>query len=76
MIGTKEEFLQEFVTGYIDGLKDSGEWIEMTKEQKLEAGKEAIDYGEKMEFYFNMIFKMSMLKEPEPAPLTPRANSG
>lgn len=58
MIGNKEEFLQEFVNGYIDGLKDSGEWLEMTKEQKLEAGKEAIAYGEKMEFHFDMIFRI------------------
>lgn len=58
MIGNKEEFLQEFVNGYIDGLKDSGEWLEMTKEQKLDAGKEAITYGEKMEFHFDMIFRM------------------
>lgn len=59
MIGTKEEFMQDFVTGYIDGLKDTGQWIDMTKEQKIEAGKEAIAYGEKMQFHFDMIFKMS-----------------
>ncbi len=50
--------LEQFISGYIDSLKDSGQWLEMTKDQKLEAGKEALEYGQKMEFYFKMIERM------------------
>lgn len=50
--------LEQFISGYIDALKDSGQWLEMTKDQKLEAGKEALEYGQKMEFHFRMIHKI------------------
>lgn len=49
--------IEQFVEGYVDGLKDSGQWIEMTKQEKKESGKEAIDYAEKMKFHFDMLGK-------------------
>jgi len=47
--------LEQFVEGFVDGLKDSRQWLEMTKEQKLEAGKEAIQSGSEFAAAFRMI---------------------
>jgi len=47
--------LEQFVEGFVDGLKDSGQWLEMTKDQKLEAGKEAIQSGGEFAAAFRMI---------------------
>jgi hypothetical protein len=47
--------LEQFVEGFVDGLKDSGQWLEMTKAQKLEAGKEAIQSGGEFAAAFRMI---------------------
>ena len=47
--------LEQFVEGFVDGLKDTGQWLEMTKDQKLEAGKEAIQSGGEFAAAFRMI---------------------
>jgi hypothetical protein len=49
--------LERFVSGYIDGLKDSGQWIDMTKDEKLEAGRLAISEGEKYKFMIDSFAK-------------------
>ncbi len=55
------DFLQEFIDGYIDALKDSGEWQELTKDEKKHHGQIAIEEAKKYDFHFNMLVKIKSL---------------
>jgi hypothetical protein len=44
------EHLAEYVQGYVDALKDNGEWHEMTKAQQREVVSWALVYFDKIDY--------------------------
>lgn len=49
------DHLTDYIQGYVDGLKDAGEWHEMTKAQQKQAVLDALPYFDKIDYGFSYL---------------------